>query len=198
MAEAVAADRARVGLDRRGLDVFLVLALHLDLELELEVVVHLVLVLRLVVAVAVLALLGGGDQLGEHPGERVHLMAAELGAGGEVRRLLRQDPLEPEQERVPDLPLGRRLAAAGGELGEPVVERAAPSGPGRQHDVRILVGTQEGLAGPCFGSESVGPNGQRVPRFSRRVRNGFCQCLRHIRRAASSKGRARGFKPRFA
>ena len=178
MPEAVAADRARVGLDRRLLDVLLGLAL--DLEVELELVVDLVLLVRLVVAVAVLALLCGGDQLGEHSGERVHLMAAELGAGCEMRRLLGQDTFEAEQERVAHLPLGRRCIASCGQLGERVVERAAPRGPGRQDDVRVLVGTQEGLAGPCLGSESVGPDGQRVPRFSRRVRNGFCQCLRHV------------------
>ena len=62
------------------------------------------------VAVPVLGrLLRRGDQLGEHAGERVDLVAAQLGAGGEVRRLLREDALEAEQERVAHLP-GRATA----------------------------------------------------------------------------------------
>ena len=200
MAEAVAADRARVGLDRQRLDGVLV---GLGVRFELELVVVLVVLFggssACAVAVAVLALLlGGGDQLGEHPGERVHLVAAQLGARGEVRRLLREHALEPEHERVADLPLGRRRLTARVQLGERVVERAAPRGPGRQRDVRVLVGTQEGLAGPGFGSKGVGPNGQRVHRFARRMRDGFCQCVRHVCRAASSKGCAPRVQAPFA
>ena len=102
VAEAVAADRAGIDFDRQRLDDVLV---KLDVRIELELVLRFVLLVRLVVPVAVLALLGGGDQLGEHPGERVDLMAAQLGAGGEMRRLLREDAFEPEQEGVAHLPL---------------------------------------------------------------------------------------------
>ena len=86
VAEPVAADGA--GIRPRGVLVVLLGSISPSLEL---VVVVLVLVERgsacRSVAVPVLALVRG-DQLGEHPGERVDLMAAELGAGGEVRRLL--------------------------------------------------------------------------------------------------------------
>src|SRR5689334_19505768 len=72
---------------------------------EVELVVRLVvLVLRLLrvavaVPVAVRALLVGSDQLGQHPGERIDLVAAELGAGREVGRALRKDALQPEEKR---------------------------------------------------------------------------------------------------
>ena len=81
------------------------------------------------VAVPVLArLLVRGDQLGEHAGERVDLMAAQLGAGGELRRLLGEHAVEAEHERVVDAPLRRRLAAARVHLGERLVEGAAERG----------------------------------------------------------------------
>ena len=102
VAESVAADRA--GILRRG-------ELLLDLVLvdDAEVRVLLLGLRRLDRAVAVQGLLVralvGGDQLGEHPGERVHLVAAQLGAGGEVRRLLREHALEAEHERESHLPL---------------------------------------------------------------------------------------------
>src|SRR5439155_24887806 len=57
------------------------------------------------VAVPVLVLLVRRDQLRQHPRERVHLMAAQLGTGREMRRLLREDPLQPEHQREADLPL---------------------------------------------------------------------------------------------
>ena len=65
---------------------------------------------RLDEPVAVRRLLGAlirGDQLGEHSGQRVDLVAAQLGAGGEARRMLGDDALEAEHERVARLPLRR-------------------------------------------------------------------------------------------
>ena len=47
---------------------------------------------------------GRGDQLREHPGERVDLVAAELGARRGARAVLGQDALEPEHEAVAHLP----------------------------------------------------------------------------------------------
>src|SRR5574337_1194250 len=66
--------------------------------------------------------LGGGDELGEHAGEGVDLMAPELGAAGGVRGALRQDALESEHEAVAHLPAGGRIVLPGGDLGERVVE----------------------------------------------------------------------------
>jgi len=111
------------------------------------------------VPVAVLALLHGGDQLGEHAGERVDLMAAELGAGRKERWPLGEDPLESEHERVAHLPLARRLLRACLDLGERVVERAPARCSGCEDRLRIVVGPEEGLAGPCCCAERVSPHG---------------------------------------
>ena len=87
--------------------------------------------LVLCVAVAVLGrLLVGGDQLGEHPGERVHLVAAQLGAGGESRRLLGEDAVEAEHERVADAPLAatasRRPASISASAASSACRNAVP------------------------------------------------------------------------
>ena len=83
-------------------DVVFVDLLGIDLALGFQlVVVVLVLLGRLVAvqAVAVLGVaLGRGDQLGQHPREGVDLVAPELGAGCEMRRLLAEHALEPEDE----------------------------------------------------------------------------------------------------
>ena len=60
------------------------------------------------VAVLVRRALGRGDELREHSGERVHLVAAKLGAGRGARWILGQHPLEAEHEPVAHLPAGRR------------------------------------------------------------------------------------------
>ena len=105
--------------------------------------------------VAVQRLLGlalvGGDQLREHPGERVHLMAAQLGSGREVRRLLGQHALEAEHEREVHLPLRGRLLVAGLDLGERLVERIPARCSRREHLGRILVAVEQGLTGPVPG-----------------------------------------------
>ena len=105
------------------------------------------------VAVQVGLDLRGRDQLGQHSGERVDLVAAQLRARGELGRALAQHPLEPEHQRVADLPLVRRLPRAGLDLRERVVERPPPGRFGRKHDRRIFVRMEEGLPGPCFGLE---------------------------------------------
>ncbi len=111
---------------------------------ELQLVVGLVVFVgRLVgvavaVSVSVLRLLDGRDQLGEHPGERVHLMTAQLGAGGEAGRALGEHALEPEHQRVANLPLARRRRVAPprsrrvrrrGRDGGPCPGRGRPRGP---------------------------------------------------------------------
>ena len=68
-------------------------------EAGVEVVVRVLVDLGLgdgaVAAVSVLfnRALGRGDELGEHPGERVHLVAAELRPGGRARLVLGEDAL---------------------------------------------------------------------------------------------------------
>ena len=60
------------------------------------------------------------------PGERVDLVAAQLGARGEARGLVRQHPLEAEHQRVADAPGRRgRLQAA---RPSPRARRRAPGG----------------------------------------------------------------------
>ena len=83
----------------------------------------------------------------------VHLVAAQLGAGRKPRRAVGDDALEPEHERVAHLPLVRRLARAGFQLGERVVQRAPSGGVGRKRGRRIFIRMEEGLPGPCFGLE---------------------------------------------
>jgi hypothetical protein len=77
-------------------------------------------------------------------------MAPELRPRLQVRWVLAQHALEPEHERVPDLPVGRGRGVAGLDLRERVVERAAPGRPRREHGLGILVRVQERLAGPGF------------------------------------------------
>ena len=125
--EPVAARRARIVAGVAGLLGFLGLVVG-------ELGVLLVLVLRLLdelgdgavrgaVAVLLGAPLGGRDQLGQHPGERVDLVAAERGAGRGGRGLGGEDALEAEHQAVAHLPAGRRCAMAGLDLLDRVVER---------------------------------------------------------------------------
>jgi len=89
------------------------------------------------------------------PASASTLMTAQLGARGEVRRLLREDALEAEQQRVEHLPLGRRLLATRLYLRQGVVEGAPARGARCEYGDRILVISEEGLAGPGFGPKSV-------------------------------------------
>ena len=112
------------------------------------------------VAVPVLLLLGlalvRGDQLGQHPGERVDLVLAQLGAGGGGGRLSGEDALQAEQEAEADLPARRGRLAAGLDLRERFVERRAAGGAGRQRFDRILAVVEERLAGPVLRAGRVG------------------------------------------
>ena len=142
-------------------------------------------VLGLVVPVAVpvlLALLVLRDELGEHPGQRVDLVAAELGPRREPRRAVVDDALEPEHERVAHLPLGRRGAQARLHLGERVVERTPPGTAGRQHVGGVLVLLEEGLARPGLGAE----RGSRQAAHSLRLVGRVRECLLHGRSARNA------------
>jgi hypothetical protein len=112
-------------------------------------------------------LLGRSDQLGQHPGERVDLVAAQLGSRGEARRLLGEDALEPEHEGEADFPLQRRRLVARFHLGERRVERVPERRAGRQHDRSVLVGPQEGLARPGFRPKGRGFDAVRILRRCR-------------------------------
>ena len=156
VAEAVAAAGAGIGAVEA-------VAERLVDEAGVEVVLGLLVELRLLdgavaapvgAAVAVLlgVALGRGDELGEHPGERVDLMPAQLGPGGGPRRVLRQDALEPEHEPVPDLPPRRGAGEPCVHLLQGVVERGAAGRTRGERDRRVLVGRQERLAEPGFGT----------------------------------------------
>src|SRR5918999_350630 len=109
MPEPVAADGSGVGpregglelllLDEAGVVVVLLVELDVGDRAVPTAVAH-------TVAVLVGGALGRGDQLGEHAGERVDLVAAELGARRRARGLLGEDALEAEHEPVPHLPAG--------------------------------------------------------------------------------------------
>jgi hypothetical protein len=165
MAEAEAPHSARVFLRREHAEVTVVRAL-------VEVRFLLVLLGRdggVAVPVAVLGLVFvSRDELCEHPGERVDLMAAELGAGGEPRGMVVQHPLEAEHEGVTDLPFGRGRSAAGLHLGERVVERASARSAFGQR-LCPLLGVQERLACPGFRSAGGGYQAVRLYRSNGRV-----------------------------
>ena len=110
------------------------------------------------VAVRLVVALARGDQLGEHPGERIDLVAAERGACGGARLRLGEDALEPEQKAVPDLPLRGRRGEAGVHLDERVVERAAAGCALGERHGRVLALAHERLARPRFRAESGGDN----------------------------------------
>ena len=152
--EAVAPDRAGVGACQDGL-----VGLFLGSELVglLVLLVGLELLERRAVSVQRrLVRLDGRDELREHPGERVDLVAPQLGAGGEPRRPVAQDALEAEHEPVAHLPTGGGLGSAGLYLGQRVVEREAARGAGGENLLGILPVVQERLACPGFCAERCG------------------------------------------
>ena len=104
----------------------------------------------LVAAVAAAAVLGGdlllGHQLGQRPGERVDLVGVELGAVAQLRRLVGEQPLEPEQQREVAAPLDRGVLGPCVELGQRGVERPAARRP-RGQRLGPLAVEQERLAG---------------------------------------------------
>ena len=186
MAEPIAAHRTRVVafelrlelllLDEAGVEV--VLGVLVELGLGDDAVAA-----SVPVAVLLGRALGGGDELGEHPRQSIHLVAAELGSGGGSRQILGQDPLEPEHEPVAHLPAGRRLGQPGLHLLQRVVERGPAGGAGRERNGGILVRGQERLAEPRFGTAGRRTQILRCVRRQRRgsrrfvhVRSTYCWC----------------------
>ena len=94
--------------------------------------------------------LGGGlllgHQLGQRPGEGVHLVRVEFGAVEQLRRFVGEQALEPEQQREVAPPLDRRVLGPVVELGEGGVECPAAGGARRQR-LGALAVEQERLAG---------------------------------------------------
>ena len=200
MPEAIAALGARVLtlVLRRQLLVVLVLGLA-----QLVVLVDLLLGLGVPVAVAVLVFecraLIRGDQLGEHPGERVDLMPSQLRTRRGGGRLRGEDPLEPEHQPEADLPARRRSRASRVELGERLVEcecgarclapalgRAPLRGGGRARRPSRVPGARRPAGHPrhptCW-SGSVSPLTCMQRRFALRL-------LRRIRALARARRRA--------
>jgi hypothetical protein len=68
--------------------------------------------------VAVAVALGLGEERGQRARQRVDLVGREHGAVGQLRLLLGQQPLEPEQQRVVPAPLDRRLVRSRVQLGQ--------------------------------------------------------------------------------
>ena len=102
------------------------------------------------------------------PGERVDLVAAQLGAGCEVRAFLGEHAFEPEHQAVLDFPVRRGRPTAALDLGQGVVERAPAGGVGRENLGGIFALSDEGLARPGFGSEGVGHQAvRRLRRYGR-------------------------------
>ena len=193
MAEAVAALRTRVFLEHE----LRLLVLRLLLELE---VVFLLLRLDLrqdcAVAVQLGLLLVRRDQLRQHSRQRVDLVPPQLGSGGEARRLVGQDPLEPEHQAVAHLPARRRALAAGLHLAERVVECATARGAGREDALEVLAGVEKRFACPRLGTAGkcckLGRRGRRkgqvLSRFVHMRSTEWCCCL--SQRSRSPKRRA--------
>jgi len=154
MAESVAADRARILL-RRQLRLLLG---SLVLAADVVVLVFLLdrLDVHLAVAVRVVVLLARGDQLGEHPGERVDLVLAERGARRGARLRLGEDALEAKHQSVAHLPLRGWSFRATVHLGDRVVERAPARCAFGENALGILAVPEERLARPRFCAGSGG------------------------------------------
>ena len=83
--------------------------------------------------------LGLGQERGQRAGQRVDLVGGQHRPVGQVRLLLGEQPLQPEQQRELPPPLDRGLVGPGVELGQGGIERAPARRAGRE---RVL----EGLA----------------------------------------------------
>ena len=194
MAEAVAAHRAGVLLDRERLRQLVVELVRRQLELVLRLVV---LVGRLLGVVAVRRCRSSSFWVAAISSVSIPASASTWWRRSsvpeaQVRRPLREHALEPEQQRVAHLPLGSTAPCVPASISASASSSARLRAvPGARTTVRVLVGAKERLAGPGFCAEGVGPYGRRALRLCRRMRDGLCQCLRHAYRAASSKDRAR-------
>ena len=112
---------------------------------------------RAVTAVA----LGLGDQRGQRARQRVDLVGGQHGAVGEVRLLLGQQALEPEQQRELPTPVDRRQRRAGVQLRQGSVERPAPCRPRGQGVLERLAFVNEALASEQFRTRNRGRTRKR-------------------------------------
>ena len=112
-------------------------------------------------AVPVAVALGLGQQRGQRPGERVDLVGRQHRPVDQVRLLLGQQPLEPEQQRELAAPLDRRLLGAGVDLGQRSVERPAPGGAGGKGVLEGLALVDEALAREQFRTRNRGRSRKR-------------------------------------
>ena len=182
VAEAVAPRGARVVAAEHAL-----VGLVVD-DPRVDVVVLVVEVGRLAVdrlgAVPVPVLLGitliRRDQLGQHAGERVNLVAPELRPGRRGGGRSGEHTLEAQHEAVANAPPRRGRATTGVHFGDGVVERTASRGARRQRGGRVLTGVQERLAVPGLSAERGGFQAlRRLRRRMCRVEVGSCICAAH-------------------
>ena len=104
-----------------------------------------------------------GDQRREGARERVDLVLVQLGAVGQVRDLLVQQPLEPEHQRVGATPFDRGRLLAFVDLHQRGVERPAAGVAGDQV-LGLLALEQEGFARELMRALDIGGSG-RLRRF---------------------------------
>ena len=97
-----------------------------------------------------------GDQFGQHPRQRIDLVAPQVGAGRRPRRGGGEHALEPEHQPEANAPAARRSLLAGFHLGECIVKCAAPGGAGRKGNGRVFTGVQERLAVPGLSAKRGG------------------------------------------
>ncbi len=108
--------------------------------------------IRRAVAVLLRAPLGRRDQLGQHPRQRVDLVAAQDRPGGGRRRLGGEHALEAEHEAVAHLPARRRRPVPRFDLLERLVQCEPSRGTGRERNLGILAGMEERLGEPALGA----------------------------------------------
>jgi hypothetical protein len=113
---------------------------------------------------------GEGDQRAR---EGVDLVGGQLGSVGQMGLVLREQALEPQQQRELAPPLHRRVVGAGVELGQRRVERAPAGATGCQRLLGRLSLEHEGLAGKVFCPLDVGGN------WKRRGLSGRCDGFSH-------------------
>jgi hypothetical protein len=124
------------------------------------------------VPVAVRPLHLGGER-DQRARQGVDLVGGQLGSVGQVGLVLREQALEPQQQRELAPPLHRRVVGAGVELGQRRVERAPAGAPRRQGLLGGLPLEHEGLTGKVLCPLDVGGN------WKRRGLSGRCDGFSH-------------------
>ena len=128
-------------------------------------------------AVAVAVALRLGQQRGQRARQRVDLVGGEHRAVDEVRLLLGQQPLEPEQQRELAPPLDRRLLGAGLDLGQRSVERPASGRAGGERVLERFALVDEPLACEQFRTRDRGRTRERggITHGDRKVASGMSE-----------------------